>query len=228
MMENIAIENTAIENAVVLENVSKSFKKELVLKNITVEFKKGKIYGIVGKNGSGKTLLFKIMAGFTKPTEGRVFVNGKQVGVDVDFAEDIGIIIETPGFLPQYSGYKNLQYLASIRSIVTKEEIHDALTAVGLEAKSPKKVGKYSLGMRQRLGIAQAIMEKPSVLILDEPMNGLDKEGIAIVKELLKKLRNEGTTIIMASHYAEDMEVCDEVYEMEKGVLEIKKSVCDK
>lgn len=208
-----------MEKIVTLEKVSKSFKKDMVLKDITVEFEKGKIYGIVGKNGSGKTMLFKTIVGFVRPTSGRVFVNGKEIGVDVDFAEDIGIIIETPGFLSQYNAYKNLQYLASIRNQISKKEIMDAISMVGLDAHSSKKVGKYSLGMRQRLGIAQAIMENPRLLILDEPMNGLDKEGILIVKALLRKLKDDGKTIIMASHYAEDMEECDEIYEMDKGVL---------
>lgn len=208
-----------MENLVRLENVYKSFKNEEVLKDICLNLQRGKIYGIVGKNGSGKTVLFKIIAGFVKPTKGHVFVNNKEIGVDVDFAESIGLIIETPGFLSQYSAYKNLEYLASIRNKITKEQIRNAITMVGLDAGSSKKVGKFSLGMRQRLGIAQAIMENPDLLILDEPMNGLDKEGIRIVRGILKKLKGNGKTIIMASHYIEDMEVCDEIYELDKGVL---------
>ena len=202
-----------------LDSVSKSFKKDSVLTDVSVEFKQGKIYGIVGKNGAGKTVLFKVIAGFLRPTSGHVYVKDKEIGVNSDFAEDIGLIIETPGFLSQYSAYKNLEYLASIRNKITEKEIREAIRLVGLDDKSKKKVGKFSLGMRQRLGIAQAIMENPELIILDEPMNGLDKNGIAIVKDLLRKLKEEGKTIIMASHYAEDMEICDEVFEMEDGKL---------
>lgn len=202
-----------------LDSVSKSFKKDSVLTDVSVEFEQGKIYGIVGKNGAGKTVLFKVIAGFLRPTSGHVYVKDKEIGVNSDFAEDIGLIIETPGFLSQYSAYKNLEYLASIRNKITEKEIREAIRLVGLDDKSKKKVGKFSLGMRQRLGIAQAIMENPELIILDEPMNGLDKNGIAIVKDLLRKLKEEGKTIIMASHYAEDMEICDEVFEMEDGKL---------
>ena len=202
-----------------LDSVSKSFKKDSVLTDVSVEFEQGKIYGIVGKNGAGKTVLFKVIAGFLRPTSGHVYVKDKEIGVNSDFAEDIGLIIETPGFLSQYSAYKNLEYLASIRNKITEKEIREAIRLVGLDDKSKKKGGKFSLGMRQRLGIAQAIMENPELIILDEPMNGLDKNGIAIVKDLLRKLKEEGKTIIMASHYAEDMEICDEVFEMEDGKL---------
>ena len=202
-----------------LDSVSKSFKKDSVLTDVSVEFEQGKIYGIVGKNGAGKTVLFKVIAGFLRPTSGHVYVKDKEIGVNSDFAEDIGLIIETPEFLSQYSAYKNLEYLASIRNKITEKEIREAIRLVGLDDKSKKKVGKFSLGMRQRLGIAQAIMENPELIILDEPMNGLDKNGIAIVKDLLRKLKEEGKTIIMASHYAEDMEICDEVFEMEDGKL---------
>lgn len=202
-----------------IENVSKIFKTEQVLKNVSVEFEEGKIYGIVGKNGSGKTVLFKLIVGFLRPTEGHVYVKDKEVGVDRDYAENIGMIIETPGFLPQYTAYKNLKYLAAIRHIISDEQIKAAIRMVGLDPDDVKKVGKYSLGMRQRLGIAQAIMENPDVVILDEPMNGLDKNGIQIVKDVLLDLKQQGKTIIMASHYAEDTEICDKIYEMNAGEL---------
>ena len=139
--------------------------------------------------------------------------------MDTDFAEDVGLIIETPGFLSQYNAYKNLEFLASIRNKISKQQIKNTIKLVGLDAESLKKVGKFSLGMRQRLGIAQAIMEDPDLIILDEPMNGLDKNGIHIVKEVLGNLKKEGKSIILASHYAEDMEICDDIYEMEDGML---------
>ncbi|MCF0132105.1 MAG: ATP-binding cassette domain-containing protein [Pseudobutyrivibrio sp.] len=202
-----------------IENVTKYFKNEKVLDNINLKLESGLIYGIVGKNGAGKTVLFKIIAGFLKPSAGKVMVEGKQIGVDVDFPESIGLIIETPGFLSQYNAYKNLQYLADIKNKISKEDVKNAIRMVGLDPESNKKVGKFSLGMRQRLGIAQAIMENPNLIILDEPMNGLDKNGIADVKKLLLELKSQGKTILMASHYAEDMEICDKIYEMDGGIL---------
>lgn len=202
-----------------VENVTKYFKQEKVLDDVNMNLETGHIYGIVGKNGAGKTVLFKIIAGFIKPSSGKVTVAGKIIGVDRDFPDSLGLIIETPGFLSQYNAYQNLLYLANINNKISKEDIKEAIRMVGLDPDSNKKVGKFSLGMRQRLGIAQAIMENPNLIILDEPMNGLDKKGIEDVKELLLKLKSDGKTILMASHYAEDMEICDEVFQMEDGKL---------
>ncbi len=211
-----------MESIIKVDNVIKKFGSEIALNNVSIEFERGKIYGIVGRNGSGKTVLFKTIIGFLKPTSGRVFVGGKEIGKDTDFADNIGIIIETPGFLSSYSGYKNLEYLASIKNIIGKKEIKESMERVGLDPGSKKKVGKYSLGMRQRLGIAQAIMENPDILILDEPMNGLDNQGVEDVREILLNLKDEGKSIILASHNKEDIEVlCDEVYEMDHGKLTV-------
>lgn len=203
-----------------IKNVSKRFGDETVVREVSLSLEPGRIYGIAGRNGSGKTVLFKMLIGFLKPTTGRIFVNGKEIGKDRDFAEDVGIIIETPGFLGGFSGYKNLEYLAGIKKRIGKEEIRRSMEKVGLDPDSRKKVKKYSLGMRQRLGIAQAIMEEPKLLILDEPMNGLDRQGVEEIRELFLKLRGEGVTILLASHHKEDMELlCDKVYEMEDGCL---------
>lgn len=202
-----------------VENVTKYFKQEKVLDDVNMNLETGHIYGIVGKNGAGKTVLFKIIAGFIKPSSGKVTVAGKIIGVDRDFPDSLGLIIETPGFLSQYNAYQNLLYLANINNKISKEDVKESIRMVGLDPGSNKKVGKFSLGMRQRLGIAQAIMENPNLIILDEPMNGLDKKGIEDVKELLLKLKGDGKTILMASHYAEDMEICDEVFQMEDGKL---------
>lgn len=195
-----------------VNNVTKVFKTQSVLEHITVDFEIGKIHGIVGKNGSGKTVFLRILCGLMRPTEGSVTVAGKELGKDTDFAPDTGIIIETPSFLTYKSGYGNLKDLASIRHQIGKEEIEDAMTQVGLDAYSKKRVGKYSLGMRQRLGIAQAIMEHPKLLILDEPMNGLDAQGLEDIRKLLLTLKEKGTTILLASHNTEDIEIlCDTV-----------------
>lgn len=203
-----------------LENVTKKFGNTTVLQYINIQFEEGRIYGIVGRNGSGKTVLFKLIVGYLSATTGKVKVCGKEIGKDSDFAENIGLIIENPGFLSGYTGYKNLEYLASIRRIIGKEEIRDSMRKVGLDPDNRKKVGKYSLGMKQRLGIAQAIMENPDILILDEPMNGLDKQGVEEVRKILLDLKNDGKTIVLASHNREDIEIlCDEVYEMDRGLL---------
>ena len=199
----------------------KRFRDQVVLKNVLISFEKGKIHGIVGRNGSGKTVLFKCICGLMHPEEGVILVNGKRVGRDVDMPEDIGAIIEAPGFLPNYSGYKNLRFLANIRRKIGKEEILNVLKTVGLDPESRKHVGKYSLGMRQRLGIAQAIMEDPEILILDEPMNGLDNAGVQDIRALLLELKAQGKTILLASHNHEDIAaLCDTVHEMDGGVLE--------
>lgn len=203
-----------------LEGVTKTFKKAVVVQEVTAEFRQGQITGIVGRNGSGKTVLFKMICGLLQPTAGKITVNGKQIGKDVDFPESIGVIIETPGFLPFQSGYRNLMEIAGINRKISKEEVREAMRQVGLNPDSRKPVGKYSLGMRQRLGIAQAIMENPDVLVLDEPMNGLDETGVEEIRKLFLGLKESGRTLLIASHNKEDIEVlCDKVYRMDGGVL---------
>ena len=204
--------------AISVENLSKDFGQERVLHSVTRDFERGKIHGIVGNNGSGKTVLMKCICGFLIPTEGAVIVNGQRVGVD--FPQDLGLIIETPGFLPQYSGLKNLEILASLNRKIGLGEIAASIRRVGLDPNLKKPVGKYSLGMRQRLGIAQAIMEDPSLLILDEPLNGLDKHGVREMRELIKGLQAAGKTILLASHNQGDIDaLCDTVCEMDAGVM---------
>lgn len=208
------------EAMISIENLNKQFKNQLVLNNINVKFSNGHIYGIIGRNGSGKTVLLKCICGFLKPTTGVISVNHKIVGKDIDFPENLGFIIETPGFLLNYSGYKNLKYLASIREKIDSNEIKESMSLVGLDSADKKHVGKYSMGMRQRLGIAQTIMEKPDILVLDEPMNALDKNGVEEMRRLFLKMKSEGKLILLTSHNREDIEIlCDEVYEMEEGIL---------
>jgi len=206
--------------AISVRNLSKDFGQDRVLKCVTRDFESGKIHGIVGNNGSGKTVLMKCICGFLLPTEGTVIVNGRRVGRDVDFPPDLGVIIETPGFLPGVTGVKNLEILASLNKKIGLSEIADVIRRVGLDPHMKKPVGKYSLGMRQRLGIAQAIMEDPKLLILDEPLNGLDKHGVAEMRKLIKGLSAEGKTILLASHNQGDIdELCDTVCEMDAGVM---------
>lgn len=203
-----------------LKNVSKSYKKQEVVKNVTADFSTGNIVGIIGRNGSGKTVLFKMICGLAKPTGGTIVVDGKELGKDMDFPENMGVIIETPGFLPWQTGFQALWDLAKINKKIGKKEIKETLELVGLDAKLKTRVGKYSLGMRQRLGLAQAIMEDPKILVLDEPMNGLDNNGVKDMRRLLLDLKEQGKTILLASHNREDIEIlCDQVYEMDHGIL---------
>ena len=211
-----------MENIIEVCGVNKYFGEEHVLKDVSHTFEKGKIHGIVGNNGSGETVLMKCICGFLKPDSGVIYVNHKQVGKETDFPEDIGIIIETPGFLPHLSGTQNLKILASLQKKANALTIRTVLEQVGLDPDMKKPVGKYSLGMRQRLGFAQALMEDPSLLILDEPLNGLDKHGVVHIRNVIKGLRAEGKTVILASHNQVDIdELCDTVCEMDAGVLTV-------
>ena len=203
-----------------IENLTKTYGTQTVISDVSGIFYPGRIYGFVGRNGSGKTVLMKMILGFIKPTSGTIKVNGEQVGKEIDIPDDIGAIIETPGFLPEYSAFQNLKLMAMIRGKITSERIRETIKLVGLDPDSKKHVGKYSLGMRQRLGIAQAIMEDPLFLILDEPFNGLDKHGVEEIRELLLDLKAAGKTILLASHNEEDIRIlCDHVYEMDGGIL---------
>lgn len=205
-----------------VQNVSLKVKAATILENINFQCEQGQICGIIGRNGSGKTMLMKCICGFVHPTAGTIRVSEKVIGKDTDFIPDAGIIIETPGFIPNYSGYKNLHILASIQNKIGKKEIREAMEKVGLDPDRKRSVKKYSLGMRQRLGLAQAIMEDPSVLILDEPFNGLDKEGVQDMRKYLLKLKDEGKAIVVCSHSSEDIQVlCDKVYEMEHGRMTV-------
>ena len=203
-----------------LEKVSRRFGQEEVLKELTWSLEAGQLYGIVGNNGSGKTVLMKCICGFLPVTSGVIKVGGRQIGKDVDFPEGLGVIIETPGFLTGLSGKRNLEILAELRGQLGEEEICQVLEKVGLDPSMKKPVGKYSLGMRQRLGIAQAIMEDPEFLILDEPFNGLDHRGAAEIRKILLEQKEQGKTILLASHNGEDIRIlCDRVFEMDGGVM---------
>lgn len=211
-------------NIIEISELSKKFGPYTVLNDVNVAFEQGKIHGIIGRNGAGKTVLFRCILGLLTFEQGVIRVEGKRVGPDIDVPENIGMILEGPGFLPNYSGYANLRHLARIRNTLRKDEIYQALEEVGLDPTSRKRVGKYSMGMRQRLCIAQAIMENPSILILDEPMNGLDSQGVEDIRTLLQRQRALGKTILLASHNQEDIAcLCDTVHEIENGQLHRRK-----
>ena len=200
-----------------VKNLTKEFKETKALDNVSLRFSTGKIHGLIGRNGSGKTVLLKILCGFMAPTSGEVLLDGKPV-LPGALRESMGIIIENPGFIGSKSGFVNLWYLASLRKKISKEQVRQAMETVDLDPASKKAVRKYSMGMRQRLGIAQAIMEDPDVILLDEPMNGLDNQGVEDIRKVLLSLRDKGKTILLASHSKEDIAVlCDTVTEMEAG-----------
>lgn len=209
-----------MSSIVEVKGLSKSFGKNRVLDNVSFSFEEQQIHGIIGRNGSGKTMLFKCILGMMPFSEGEILVRSRRVGKDIDVPNDVGMIIEGPGFLPNYSGYSNLRLLSRVKKVIGRDEIVRAIESVGLNPASRKRVGKYSMGMRQRLCIAQAIMEDPSMLILDEPMNGLDNRGVSEIRELLLNLKSKGKTIFIASHNPEDIrQLCDTVCEMDCGKL---------
>ncbi|MDQ0299901.1 ABC-2 type transport system ATP-binding protein [Salibacterium salarium] len=207
-----------MSEAVNVHDVDLMLSGQKVLEDIQLTVNHGEVIGIVGRNGSGKSVLFKAIAGFYQPSRGTIEVNGIDLYQKKNFPENFGCLIENPGFLPRDSGYKNLKLLADIQKKIGKKEIMQTLSLVGLEGAENKPVKRYSLGMKQRLGIAQAIMENPSVIVLDEPTNGLDKQGVKDVLEIILKLKEEGAAILISSHIQEDIdEVSDDVFEMDGG-----------
>lgn len=203
-----------------LTNISKTFGKQTVLQPLTMGFEEGMIHGIIGRNGSGKTVLMKMILGILQPTTGTVIVGDKRIGKDVDFPESAGAIIETIEFIPYMSAYQNLVDIAAMRGNLSKTQIKEVLEMVGLGNVGRKHVSKFSMGMRQRLAIAQAVMESPKLLILDEPMNGMDEKGVEEMRRLILARKAAGTTIILSSHNIEDIRIlCDQVYRIDAGVV---------
>ena len=203
-----------------VKNISKVYKKEKVLDDVSFCVNAGEIFGIVGRNGSGKSVLMKIICGLAAPTSGHIVIDEKIIGKDIDFPENLGAIIEQPAFMQVASGFKNLKFLADINKKIDKAEIRSTMEMVGLNPDSKKWVMNYSLGMKQRLSIAQAIMENPELIILDEPMNGLDKEMVNWLRGYLKEESDKGHTIIISSHIQEDIDIlCDHVIELDRGCI---------
>lgn len=202
-----------------LRNVSKNIKGAQVLDKVNIRFESGKIYGLKGKNGSGKTMLMRAVAGLIK-TKGEVDIDGKILGKDISFPPSIGVLIENPAFIPSYTGFKNLEVLASIKNKIGAEQIKAALVNIGLEPDDKRTFRKYSLGMKQRLGIAAAVMEEPDIIILDEPINALDDSGAAQVREILRKQKDRGAIIILACHDLDELQfLSDEIYEIYDGTI---------
>ena len=203
-----------------LNNYCKTIKKVEILKNITLKMESGKIYGLKGKNGSGKTMMMRAICGLILPTSGEVKIDGKIIGKDISFPPSIGVLLENPSFLNEYTGFKNLKIIASIQNRIDDNQINKALTLVGLDPCDKRTYRKYSLGMKQRLGIAAAIMEQPDIVILDEPINALDEAGAKQVREILKQQKERGAVCIIACHDSEELEfLSDEIIEIYEGKI---------
>ena len=206
-----------------IDHVTKYIKQALILDKVSLEFESGKVYGLQGPNGSGKTMLMRLVSGLIRPTEGTVEIDGKILGKDLDFPDSIGLLIENPAFLPEYTGFKNLELLASIKGRATAEDIRKAISDAGLDPDDKRKYGKYSLGMKQRLGIAGVLMEQPELILLDEPTNALDDKGVEQICQLIFRERDRGALIIAACHDAAILErISDEIYTVYEGRVERK------
>jgi len=203
-----------------INNYKKIIKGNIILSDINLKLERGKVYGFKGKNGSGKTMLFRAISGLIRATEGEIIVDGKKIGSDICFPKNLGILIENPGFLPDFTGFKNLKYLAEINKKIDDNKIKSTLEAVGLDSEDKRKFKKYSLGMKQRLGVAQAVMENPDIIILDEPTNALDIDGVKLINKIILELRDQNKLILLSNHDKEEMEmVADEIYTIYEGKI---------
>lgn len=203
-----------------INNYKKVIKGNTILSDINLKFQRGKVYGFKGKNGSGKSMLFRAISGLIKATEGEVMINGKKIGRDISFPENLGLLIEYPGFLSDFTGFQNLKYLADINKKIDDNKIKNTLEAVGLDPEDKRKFKKYSLGMKQRLGVAQAVMENPDIIILDEPTNALDIDGVELINKIILELRNQNKLILISNHDKEEMEmIADEIYTIHEGKI---------
>ena len=205
---------------IVVNEVSKSIYGVPIINSVSMKLVSGNVYGFQGINGSGKTMLMRLICGLIYPTKGEIVIDGKRLGKEITFPQSVGLLLENPAFLDSYTGFENLEMLASIKNIITREEIHEAITSVGLDPLDKRKYKKFSLGMKQRLGIAAAIMEKPDILILDEPTNSLDSSGVSLVKTIIAKERERGAIIILACHDLPVLQdVSDEIFLLEQGKI---------
>lgn len=212
-----------MERSIRLDNVSKKVKGVWVLKDISLEFREGTVYGLCGCNGSGKTMMLRMIAGLIHPTEGKVYINNRILHKDMDYPDSIGVLIESPKFWKHYTGYEVLKTLADIKKVIGDDEIKNAMRRVCLNPDDTRTLKKYSLGMKQKLGIAQAIMENPEILLLDEPTNALDLDSIEQTRKIIREERDKGSIVIIASHNVSDLDICDEQIEMNEGRAKICK-----
>ena len=209
-----------ILSEIVVNEVSKSIYGVPIINSVSMTLVSGNVYGFQGINGSGKTMLMRLICGLIYPTKGEIVIDGKRLGKEITFPQSVGLLLENPAFLDSYTGFENLEMLASIKNIITREEIHEAITSVGLDPLDKRKYKKFFLVMKQRLGIAAAIMEKPDILILDEPTNSLDSSGVSLVKTIIAKERERGAIIILACHDLPVLQdVSDEIFLLEQGKI---------
>jgi ABC-2 type transport system ATP-binding protein len=208
-----------MKNVIEMCGVSKKFGKKRIFDNLDFTVNENAIVGIIGGNGTGKSVLFKLMVGIETPDKGSIRVNNKTLGVEQDYPDDVGILINSPGFIEQYSGLSNLRFLAGIRNLIDLDKMKSTMTGVGLEWDNKIPVKKYSLGMKQRLGIAQAIMEDQTLLLLDEPFNSLDFQAVKDLKNIILEMKNEGNSVVLTSHNQDDLEICDKLYMLENYKL---------
>lgn len=207
-------------NQLVIKELYKNIQGKQILKNINLNMDYGKVYGLVGRNGSGKTMLFRALSGLIRPTSGQIFVKGKELYRDMELIENLGIVIENAGLYPEFTGFENLKFLADANQKINDEEIRNAILRVGLDPDDKRTVKKYSLGMKQRIVIAQAIMEKPDLLLLDEPTNSLDENGVEMVRVIIKEEAQRGALVLLASHSKEDISLlCEKIFLMKDGEL---------
>ncbi|MBD7913147.1 ATP-binding cassette domain-containing protein [Clostridium cibarium] len=203
-----------------IKNLSKVLKGTTVLSKVNLQLEKGKIYGFIGRNGSGKTMLFRAICGLIRPTEGKILIDGKELNEDISFPESVGVIIENPGFWGNYTAYENLKILSSIKNIIDDEQINSQLSRIGLDQYKKLKYKKFSLGMKQKLAIVQAIMEKPDLIVLDEPTNALDEESCNLVREMILEEKRRGATILVASHNSDDINIlADKKFKIDNGLV---------
>jgi ABC-2 type transport system ATP-binding protein len=204
----------------IAKGISKRLKGKPILNNINLELYGGNIYGFIGRNGSGKTMLIRLLSGLIYPSEGEVFYNGKQLHKEISYLPKLGVVIENIGLYPEFTGFKNLQFLAKINRLIGDQEIEEAINRVGLDPYDRRSFSKYSLGMKQRIILAQAIMEKPDIILLDEPTNALDENGIDLIRKIISEEKERGALIVIASHNKEDIELlCDNVYRLQEGSI---------
>lgn len=204
-------------------HATKYIKKSLILKDVNIHLESGTVYGLQGPNGGGKTMLMRLLCGLIRATEGQVLIDGKELGKDMDFPSSLGLLIENPAFLPGYTGLQNLLLLAQLQDRIGEKEARQALLDVGLNPDDKRKYRKYSLGMKQRLGIAAAIMEQPELILLDEPTNALDDQGVAQICDLIRRERDRGALVVLACHDADILEsLSDEVFYIHDGIVERK------
>ncbi|WP_167958817.1 ABC transporter ATP-binding protein [Anaerosporobacter faecicola] len=204
----------------VADNITKVIKSKKVLDQINLKLEGGNVYGFVGRNGSGKTMLIRMLAGLIHPSEGKVLYNGKQVHKEIAYVPNLGVVIENIGLYPEFTGYQNLMFLAKINNQIGKKEIEEAITRVGLDPFDKRNFGKYSLGMKQRIVLAQAFMEKPDIILLDEPTNALDESGVDLIRSIILEEKKRGALVVVASHNKQDIDLlCDSVYYLRDGKL---------